>query len=220
LAKTNDADILCGCYTNSQQKVESCKCSNTSKRDCVVEDSEHLEEKGKISEQESDKPTTEELAKIIIGKDKLIEDYKGRWLRAKADYDNYSKRTQKEIREIHMYAAEEFVKDLLPVMDNFERALDSVEDKSGARDEDADGIINYAREIEGVEVALLLKEKANSMVKIGFRSNDWVDVSTIAKEYNGGGHARASGCSLNAPLIDAKNLVINSISQYMLRYSK
>lgn len=132
MAKTNDADILCGCYTNSQQKVESCKCSNTSKRDCVVEDSEHLEEKGKISEQESDKPTTEELAKIIIGKDKLIEDYKGRWLRAKADYDNYSKRTQKEIREIHMYAAEEFVKDLLPVMDNFERALDSVEDKSGA----------------------------------------------------------------------------------------
>lgn len=131
MAKAND-DNICGCCFNSQQEDESCQCSNTSKQDSEYEDMRNPEEQGKMSEQESDKPPVGELAKIIDEKEKLIEDYKDRWVRAKADFDNYRKRTQKEIREMHMYAAEEFIKDMLPVMDNFERALDSVEDKFGA----------------------------------------------------------------------------------------
>jgi phosphoesterase RecJ-like protein len=97
---------------------------------------------------------------------------------------------------------------------------DKMMKESGAKEEDADGIINYAREIEGVEVAVLFKEKGNSMVKVGFRSNEWADVSRIAEEFNGGGHARASGCCLNTSLDDAKILVIDCIRRYMSRYCK
>ncbi len=97
---------------------------------------------------------------------------------------------------------------------------DKMMKESGAKEEDADGIINYAREIEGVEVAALFREKGNSMVKVGFRSNNWADVSKIAEEFNGGGHARASGCTLNTSLNDAKILVIDCIRRYMSRYCK
>jgi len=88
-------------------------------------------------------------------------------------------------------------------------------DKSGAKEEDTDGIINYAREIEGVEVGVLFKEKEERSIKVGFRSNDWVDVSRIAEEFGGGGHARASGCTLKATLSEARERVLNFVKEYI-----
>ena len=38
------------------------------------------------------------------------------------DFDNYRKRMQKEIQDVHLYAGEAIIKDILPVVDNFERA--------------------------------------------------------------------------------------------------
>ncbi len=65
--------------------------------------------------------------KIIEAKQKEIDEYKNRWLRTQADFENYRKRTQRDIQEMHLYAGEELVKDILPVIDNLERALESVE---------------------------------------------------------------------------------------------
>lgn len=45
--------------------------------------------------------------------------------RLQADFDNYKKRTQKEKTEIIKYASERLIKDLLPVLDNFERAVEA-----------------------------------------------------------------------------------------------
>ncbi|MCR4430560.1 MAG: bifunctional oligoribonuclease/PAP phosphatase NrnA [Tepidanaerobacteraceae bacterium] len=90
-------------------------------------------------------------------------------------------------------------------------------EKSGAKEEDTDGIINYAREIEGVEVAVLFKEKEEGLIKVGFRSNDWIDVSKIAEEFGGGGHARAAGCTLKATLNETRENVLNSVKKYLAR---
>jgi len=49
-------------------------------------------------------------------------------LRLMAEYDNYKKRTQKEKEEIGSFAAADTIEKLLPVIDNFERALESVTD--------------------------------------------------------------------------------------------
>lgn len=68
------------------------------------------------------------LNKLLEDKQKEIDEYKNRWLRAQADFDNYKKRMQREIQEINLYAGEQLVKDILPVIDNFERALDSEKD--------------------------------------------------------------------------------------------
>jgi len=54
---------------------------------------------------------------------KKIEDLHDRWVRAAADLDNYKKRAIKEREEIQKFGVEKLVKDLLPVLDNLDRAL-------------------------------------------------------------------------------------------------
>jgi len=88
-------------------------------------------------------------------------------------------------------------------------------EESKAKEEDTDGMINFAREIEGVEVAVLLREKDDSTIKVGLRSNEWCDVSKIAEEFDGGGHARASGCNFKGSLSKAKKEILECIMKHM-----
>jgi molecular chaperone GrpE len=70
-----------------------------------------------------------EMESKISEKEKEIEELKNLWLRCQADFDNFRKRKQKEIQDIRLYAGESFINDLLPVIDNFERALATTSDK-------------------------------------------------------------------------------------------
>jgi len=51
------------------------------------------------------------------------DEHQNRYLRAQADFDNFRRRTQKEKEELAQYASMKLITQLLPVMDNFERAL-------------------------------------------------------------------------------------------------
>ena len=54
------------------------------------------------------------------------------YLRKLAEFDNFRKRVEREREEIRLAGVEEMVRELLPVLDNFERALQHAEDDSGA----------------------------------------------------------------------------------------
>ena len=60
-----------------------------------------------------------------LGRDtqKRLEEAHERWVRASADLENYKKRAQRERDEVQKFGAEKLLKDLLPVMDNLDRAL-------------------------------------------------------------------------------------------------
>jgi molecular chaperone GrpE len=73
-------------------------------------------------EQVSDKVIPEEESSEA----KLAE-MQDKYLRVSAEFDNYRKRTLKEKMEMSRYAGEELLKKLLPIMDDFERALKSAE---------------------------------------------------------------------------------------------
>jgi phosphoesterase RecJ-like protein len=88
-------------------------------------------------------------------------------------------------------------------------------DSAGAGQGDAEGFINYARYIQGVEVALLFREVSGRGVKVSMRSKQYVDVSAIALSFGGGGHKRAAGCSFDTGLKEAKEMVIKAISEQM-----
>ena len=64
----------------------------------------------------------------------------------------------------------------------------------GAIEEDGEGIVDYLRNIEGVEVGIYIRDK-DGIMKISMRAKNYVDVSEIASEFSGGGHARAAGAS-------------------------
>ncbi len=54
---------------------------------------------------------------------KKLEEAHDRWVRAVADLENYRKRAQRERDEVQKFGVEKLVKDLLPVVDNLDRAL-------------------------------------------------------------------------------------------------
>jgi len=76
---------------------------------------------------------------------------------------------------------------------------------------DVDGITSYTRDIEGVEVGILLKEKKENEVKVSLRSKNYVNVSAIAKTFNGGGHIRAAGCTIYDSIENAKEKVLKEV---------
>jgi len=84
---------------------------------------------------------------------------------------------------------------------------------SGAEQGLSEGLVNHARSIEGVEVAVLLREAASHEIKVGLRSNLWLNVNEIAAQFGGGGHQRAAGCSFKIPLMAAKQVIITAIEE-------
>ncbi|QSZ28257.1 bifunctional oligoribonuclease/PAP phosphatase NrnA [Aceticella autotrophica] len=83
-------------------------------------------------------------------------------------------------------------------------------DETNSKVSDIENIVNYGRDINGVEVAILLVEKDDE-IKVSLRSKEKVDVNKIAQIFGGGGHIRASGCSLKNSLEEAKIQILNKI---------
>jgi len=69
------------------------------------------------------KKTKKELEEEIKTKNKEIKELRNKYLMALADLENYKKRMKKESEEFMKYANERLLKELIPVVDNFERAL-------------------------------------------------------------------------------------------------
>lgn len=86
----------------------------------------------------------------------------------------------------------------------------AVEKDVGARGEDAEGIINYARMIAGVEIAILFRQVEPKAFKVGFRSKHFADVSVLAQQFGGGGHSRAAGCTITGDLAEIEPAVVRA----------
>ena len=69
-----------------------------------------------------------------------------------------------------------------------------------AREEDCEGLVNYALSIHDVEVAAFFRELPDGRFRVSLRSKGGYDVAAIAQRFGGGGHRCASGCSLDGPL--------------------
>jgi len=77
---------------------------------------------------------------------------------------------------------------------------------------DDEGLVEMLRDIEGVEVSVLLKEKegANGF-KASLRSHESVNVSDVALLLGGGGHRGAAGCFIQGTLEQAKSRIVDAI---------
>jgi phosphoesterase RecJ-like protein len=75
--------------------------------------------------------------------------------------------------------------------------------ETGTTAEDTEGLVDYARCIEGVDIGVLIEERADGGVKASLRAKDPVyRVDTLAGEFSGGGHACAAGLSLKTGAAD------------------
>jgi bifunctional oligoribonuclease and PAP phosphatase NrnA len=80
--------------------------------------------------------------------------------------------------------------------------------RSCAAEEDCEGIVNYALSIAEVEVACFLRELEKPRVRVSLRSKGRVNVAAIAERLGGGGHENAAGCTLDGPLVRAKEQIV------------
>jgi phosphoesterase RecJ-like protein len=71
---------------------------------------------------------------------------------------------------------------------------------SQAKEEDCEGIVNYALSIQDVEVAAFFREMPDGRYRVSLRSKGKLNVADIAERFGGGGHECASGCSIDGPL--------------------
>lgn len=65
---------------------------------------------------------------------------------------------------------------------------------------DSEGLVDSLRDIEGVEVAVYVRENAVNVYKVSMRSQDVVDVASICAKQDGGGHVRAAGFTWHGEL--------------------
>ena len=83
--------------------------------------------------------------------------------------------------------------------------------RSCAVEEDCEGIVNYALSIAEVEVAVFLRELEEPRVRVSLRSKGRVNVAAIAERLGGGGHENAAGCTLDGPLMRAKEQILEEL---------
>ena len=84
---------------------------------------------GQETSQENEAPLPEEekLAQELEKANEQIEEQKDKYLRLSAEFDNYRKRTMKEKAELILNGGEKSISSILPIVDDFERALKNME---------------------------------------------------------------------------------------------
>ncbi|MDP3070042.1 MAG: bifunctional oligoribonuclease/PAP phosphatase NrnA [Opitutaceae bacterium] len=84
----------------------------------------------------------------------------------------------------------------------------------GATAEDTEGLVDYARCIDGVQIGALIEERADGSVKASLRGQDpALRVDLVAAKFNGGGHACAAGLSLKQGGADFRARLIAAFAE-------
>ncbi|MEE8540866.1 MAG: nucleotide exchange factor GrpE [Desulfobacterales bacterium] len=120
-----------------------------SQKNVQFEADESAETTAKVNPEEEnevsvDENSEEALSEQILATEKEAHENYDRFLRVSAEFENHKKRTAREMTEFRKYANETFVKEMLPVVDNLQRAIVSAKEK-GAKNS---GLV------EGVQLTL------------------------------------------------------------------
>lgn len=81
-------------------------------------------------------------------------------------------------------------------------------EETGAKDEDTEGFVNEILSIDTVQMAAILREPKPGKVRCSLRSRANYDVAQVARIFGGGGHRNAAGCTLDAPIDEAAQMVV------------
>jgi phosphoesterase RecJ-like protein len=92
--------------------------------------------------------------------------------------------------------------------------------KYDASPEDLDGIVEHPRSIAGTRLALFFRDLGHGKVKVSFRSTGDVDVNRFAKQFGGGGHAKASGALVVGGLEHVRDTVVAAARRYVGTYAE
>jgi len=78
-----------------------------------------------------------------------------------------------------------------------------------------DAITGIPRQVAGVELGLTVKQREAQEFKVSVRTSESYDASEFCKIFGGGGHARASGCTVTGDLQSVKEKLIKALEEFL-----
>ena len=86
-------------------------------------------------------------------------------------------------------------------------------EESGSSASDCDGIAAIPRKIEGVKIAVTIRERHDGSYKVSLRTVEPYDAAKICANFGGGGHHAAAGCDFDCSIDEVKNALLNVIKE-------
>ncbi len=90
-------------------------------------------------------------------------------------------------------------------------ARDFVE--TGANEENTEGLVNELLAVDTVQMAALIREPRVGKVRASLRSREGYDVAAVAREFGGGGHRNAAGCTFEVSLDQAERQLVEALKR-------
>ncbi len=86
-------------------------------------------------------------------------------------------------------------------------------EESGSSASDCDGIAAIPRKIEGVKIAVTIRERHDGTFKVSLRTVEPYDAAKICANFGGGGHHAAAGCDFDCTIQEVKNALLKVIKE-------
>ncbi len=90
-----------------------------------------------------------------------------------------------------------------------------IQKRVGATDGELEGLASIPRQIEGVEIGITMREKAEGEFKVSIRTNGGVNAAQICAKLGGGGHTAAAGCNVKGSLSEAKQVLKEAVAEFV-----
>jgi bifunctional oligoribonuclease and PAP phosphatase NrnA len=84
---------------------------------------------------------------------------------------------------------------------------------AGGTYDDTEGLINQPLTVKEVQAVIFFKQSEGDNYRVSLRSKGDVDIGAVAKEFGGGGHKNAAGCSVGGPIEALKSSFIEKVQR-------
>ena len=85
----------------------------------------------------------------------------------------------------------------------------------GLKSEDLEGLAEHPRSVGGTRMAIFFRDLGHGKIKVSFRSTGDVDVNEFARQFAGGGHAKAAGALIPGTIDEVRHTVVNAAREFV-----
>ena len=86
---------------------------------------------------------------------------------------------------------------------------------TGSNEQETEALAPLTRQIDGVEIGVLVREKPDMTCKASLRTFESVNAAELAKSFGGGGHAQAAACRFDCGVAEAKNRIVEKCGELL-----
>ncbi len=90
---------------------------------------------------------------------------------------------------------------------------DEIMRRTGSSSDDTEGLINMPLSVKDIETVVFFRQTAGDEYRVSMRSKGDIDIAAVAKQFGGGGHKNAAGCTATGPIGALQKLFVDKIEQ-------